>query len=385
MGNKVLIVDDDPDLCELMCDTLSDEYDIKICNQGTDVCPTCDEWKPSVVVLDVFLNSTSGLPLCKEVIEHDPNPPLFLVVSGKNTLEQRLEAYNYGGDDFLAKPFQIRELKAKVQALSAIHKRREELQSTNEYATKTAMHAMAEASQYGGVLRFFNDMYRADSVEKITKSFFHLMNEFGLKASIQFRMEETVTLDHSGGDCSPIEMQIYENLYIEGRIIPFSNRVLVNGLFVSFIVKNMPTDDEVTYGRLKDILATLVEGLNSKISDLQRLNLLRQTASEVAACSERLSKVTKDHEDFIMKAMNHVISEINCSFNVLELNENQEKFFTGLAENILNSVESSFVHIGNEQDVLNCLWRSLQVVLNQQALEAEDDDDDVAPGPIELL
>lgn len=388
MGSRVLVVDDDPDLCELMYDALSDTFDIRTCSNGEEVKHCCEEWQPSMVILDVFLNKTNALPICKEVIETVKNPPLFLVVSGQNTLEQRLEAYNNGGDDFLPKPFQLSELIAKVTTLCEFYSHRTELATTNEYATKTAMHAMAEASQYGGVLRFFNDMYKADNIEKITASFFRLMKDFGLKSSIQFRMHETTTFDHTGAECSPIEMQIYDNLYIEGRIIPFSNRLLVNGMFVSFIIKNMPVDDEVTYGRLKDILATLVEGLNSKINDLQRLNLLRQTAAEVAACSQRLSDVMKEHEGFIMSAMNHVISEINSSFNVLDLNEEQERFFTQLAENIINSVETSFVHIGNEQDVLNCLWRSLTIVLNQSTEDDDDDEDEdpgVHAGTVELL
>ena len=383
---RVLVVDDDPDLCELMQDALSDEYDIQTCSEGSEVRSRCEQWKPAIVILDVFLNKNNALHICQDVVENVEHPPMFLVISGQNTLEQRLDSYNYGGDDFLAKPFQISELKAKVATLCQFYKQRADLHTTNEYATKTAMNAMAEAAQYGGVLRFFNDMYKADNVEKIKTSFFRLMNEFGLKSSIQFRMHDTQTFDYTGAECSPIEMQIYDNLNIEGRIIPFSNRVLVNGLFVSFIVKNMPIDDDVTHGRLKDILATLVEGLNSKISDLQRLNLLRQTASEVAACSQRLSDVMNHHEGFIMTAMSHVISEINSSFNVLDLNEEQEKFFTNLAENIINSVESSFVHIGNEQDVLNCLWRSLVTVLDQQS---DDDDDDREPpqaaGSVELL
>lgn len=387
MGKRVLIVDDDPDLCELMTDALTDNFDIRVCTDGDDVKQCCEEWSPSVVILDVFLHKTNALPICNDVVENITNPPMFLIISGQNTLEQRLEAYNNNGDDFLPKPFQLTELRAKVNQLCEYHRQRTELRTTNEYATQTAMHAMAEAAQYGGVLRFFNDMYKADSIERITTSFFRLMNEFGLKSSIQFRMMHTQTFDHTGRECSPIEMQIYDNLNIEGRIIPFSNRVLVNGLFVSFIVKNMPTNDEVTYGRLKDILATLVEGLNAKISDLQRLNLLRQTASEVAACSHRLSAVTQEHEKLIMSAMNHVIGEINGSFNVLDLNEEQEQFFTRLAEGIINSVESSFVHIGNEQDVLNCLWRSLSLVLNQANSDDEDDEEDPSAmaGVVQLL
>lgn len=362
---SILVIDDDPDLCELVSDALSDHYSISICNNGEAALDFCSSIRPAIVVLDIHFRNANGFNICSAIHENISPAPMVLFISGENTVEQRLEAYNYGGDDFLAKPFQISELRAKIDSLKVFHDRQTELKNTSDYAAKTAMHAMTEASQYGGVLRFYNDMYRASSVEKIVELFFKLMGEFELKSSIQIRIDETCTLDFGGDECSPIEMQIYENLCDNGRLIAFSNRLMVNGMFVSFIVKNMPINNEVSNGRLKDILATLIEGLDSKIMDLQRLTLLRQTAREVASSSQRLSKVMKDHEGFIVGAMNHVISEINGSFDILNLNEEQEQFFTKLAETIINSVEDSFTSIGKEQDVLNCLWLSLSNVLGQ--------------------
>ncbi|PCK09965.1 MAG: hypothetical protein COA42_01520 [Alteromonadaceae bacterium] len=363
----LLVIDDDADMHELLSDVFADEYDVHSTLNGEEILEHCDRIKPNVILLDILLEKESGLTICSHLRQNAKHQPMILFISGKNGLKQRLEAYNHGGDDFLPKPFQISELRAKVEILNTLAVKRDELKVNNEFATRTALNAMTEASQYGGVLRFFNNMYKASSIEKIRDEFFTLMNDLGLKTSIQFRTETTVEYNSSGQECSPIEQHIYENLHLQGRLIPFSNRLMVNGKFISFIVKNMPVDDEFATGRLNDILATTIEGLDSKAQELLRLNLLRQTAKEVAASSQRLSGIMGDHEGFIVGAMNHVISEINSSFHTLEMNEEQEVFFTGLAENIINSIETSFVRIGNEQNVLNCLWLSLSSVLGTES------------------
>ena len=76
---------------------------------------------------------------------------------------------------------------------------------------------------------------------------------------------------------------------------------------------------------VRDILATLTEGLDAKLVDLQRLGLLKQTSNELASSSQRLANVVKDHEKNITSAMNHVVTEINSSFHILELTEKQEE------------------------------------------------------------
>lgn len=364
--NHILLVDDDKDLCELIAESLGGKFAIQTCHDGQAAKALTEELKPSIIILDINLPDESGVALCKSLHSKFGYSPLILLISGDGSLDQRLKAYESGSADFLAKPFSVQELLAKVDVLVALHSKNEQLEAKNSIATKTAMNAMVEASQYGEVLRFYNGMYRADSVEAVKSCFFTLMASFQLTCSVQFRVETTYTFDFDGGDCSPIESQIFESLCESDRLISFGSRMMVNGRFCSFIVKNMPIEDEVTNGRLRDILATLIEGLDAKLLDLQRLNLLRQTSRELAQSSQRLTQVMLKHENYFTNALNTVISEINASFHKLEMTEAQETFFTGLTENILHSMEESFIEVGNETDVLDCIRLSLSAVLNDR-------------------
>ena len=362
----VLVIGQDDATFDTTQKFIPSNYNVSHCSSIISVIELCRETQPVIVLLDIDKTKDESQHIIDKIKETCDLSPSVLCLSDNNSPETRLSVYKYGGDDYLEKPISEDELKAKLDRLQAFHKQQRSIHANNQMATQTAMSAMIEASQYGGVLRFFNDMYQCGDIEQIKDRFFKLMVDFGLKTSIQFRTNKTITYDSTNKEPRPIELQVYDNMKEDGRLISFSSRLMVNATYVSFIVKNMPVHDEVITGRFQDMLAVIVEGIDSKLTDLQRLSLLRQTAEEVAASSQRLSDVMNKHEDNIVNAMNHVIGEIGASFDVLELTEEQENFFRKLTENILQSVEESFVYIGNEQDVLNCLWLSLRTVLSQK-------------------
>ena len=361
---QVLIIDDD-NTCAISLGALAHEYEVHCSNNLDDAIKSCYKEQPKIVLLNIDKSGEETKEVIDLIRANCKTPPSILCLSESGDLNTRLSAYKYGGDDYLKRPLAADELAAKLNRLREYHQKQHSLESNNKIATEAVLSAMTEASQYGNVLQFFNKMYLARNVEEIKDSFFALMNDFGLKTSIQFRTTETKTFDSTYSEVKPIELQVYENLCSGGRLVPFNARLLVNGTFVSFIVKNMPVHDDAAVGRFKDILAVIIEGLDAKATDLQRIALLRQTAREVESSSKRLHAVMAHHEGAVVNAMNLVISEISGSFDVLELNERQEEFFTHLMENVINGIEQSLQEIGTEQDVLNCLWISLDNVIGR--------------------
>ncbi len=363
-STPVLIIDDD-NTCAISIGALAEEYDVHCCNNLDDAVKNCCEKQPTIVLLNIDKCGEETKEIIDLIRANCDQHPSVLCLSDSGDLNTRLSAYKFGGDDYLKRPLAADELSAKLNKLKEFHQQQRSLASNNKMATEAVMSAMTEASQYGNVLQFFNKMYLSKNVDQIKDSFFALMEDFGLKTSIQFRTSETTTYDSTGKDVRPIELQVYENLCGGDRLVPFNARLLVNGTYVSFIVKNMPVDDEIATGRFQDILAVLIEGLDAKAIDLQRIALLRQTAREVESSSKRLHTVMEHHEGVVVNAMNLVISEISGSFDVLELNERQEEFFTTLMENVINGIEESLIDIGNEQNVLNCLWVTLDNVIGR--------------------
>lgn len=359
----VLVVDDNKEQCDILVDALSPHFDVSVSHEGADALQSCQNRVPDVILMDIGLPQDDGFSVCKNLSSLLPDKPFVIFISGDDSIDQKMKAYESGGDDFIPKPFKIQELQAKVEKFTQFRENQKQQKAQHAQSNQVAMTAMIEAAQYGEVLRFYNALFRSQNIYDVVNAFFKLMASLNLKTSIQFRMFETISMDSRQEPCSPIEENIFEHFNSSERLVSFSNKLLVNDRHVSFIVKNMPVDDEVTFGRLRDILAVIVEGLESKTMDMMRVDLLLQTSDDIAQTCQRLENVTQKQERSLNEAMNTIIAEINSSFHHLEMTEVQESFFTSLAENALKISNENYSAITDEQERLHCSWTALQTML----------------------
>lgn len=118
MNQKVLIVDDDEKICELLTDILKENsLRVSVAHTTEDAWLKVTEINPDVILLDVEIPLKGGLEFCRQLKEsktYQQIPILFLTVRGRDM--DKVAAFNYGGDDFITKPFSQRELLARVQA-----------------------------------------------------------------------------------------------------------------------------------------------------------------------------------------------------------------------------------------------------------------------------
>ncbi|MBO5414625.1 MAG: response regulator transcription factor [Bacilli bacterium] len=122
MMQRILIVDDERDIAELISDTLIDEgYDTVIKTSGEDALSEIES-NPSfdLILLDIMMPGMSGTELCNKVRDKVKCPIIF--VSAKSSTVDKLLGFELGADDYIAKPFDIYELVARVKA----HLRRED-------------------------------------------------------------------------------------------------------------------------------------------------------------------------------------------------------------------------------------------------------------------
>jgi DNA-binding response OmpR family regulator len=115
----VLLAEDEPALLDLLRRALATEdYNLLVASNGLEALALAQKHRPDVMVLDIIMPGLDGLQVCRR-LRSDPNmahvPVLFLTVRGE--LEQRLEGWEQGCDDYLTKPFDLRELKAHLRAL----------------------------------------------------------------------------------------------------------------------------------------------------------------------------------------------------------------------------------------------------------------------------
>ena len=125
MPYKILIVDDEKMMTELLSDHLQDNgYDTFTANSSAEAVSFLQK-EPDLIILDINMPGMNGLELCKNIRNHVACPILF--VTARITEQDKINGLQYGGDDYITKPFSLKELTARVAA----HLRRDERGKNN--------------------------------------------------------------------------------------------------------------------------------------------------------------------------------------------------------------------------------------------------------------
>src|SRR5678816_3676133 len=115
MGN-ILIVDDDPNIRELVRVFLRDEgFDVYEASDGVEALAKLETLKADLVIVDVMMPNMDGWELCRELRTSYDIPVLMLTAKGETT--QKIKGFQLGADDYLVKPFEPIELVMRVKAL----------------------------------------------------------------------------------------------------------------------------------------------------------------------------------------------------------------------------------------------------------------------------
>ena len=117
MSERLLVVEDEAHLAEVIADNLELEgFDVEVVGDGLLALERVRAAPPDLVLLDVMLPGMDGFSVCEQLrSEHNDVPILFLTARSSN--DDRVRGLQLGGDDFLDKPFDLRELILRVRAI----------------------------------------------------------------------------------------------------------------------------------------------------------------------------------------------------------------------------------------------------------------------------
>ena len=113
---KILIVDDDKNICELLRLYLDKEgYETQICYDGEAAVAQFEEWEPDLVLLDVMMPKLDGWETCRKIRASSAVPIIMLTAKGE-TFDKVL-GLELGADDYIVKPFDTKEVVARIKAV----------------------------------------------------------------------------------------------------------------------------------------------------------------------------------------------------------------------------------------------------------------------------
>ena len=116
MNNKVLIVDDDTNICELLRLYLEKEgFDVIVANDGEAAVASAGENKPDIILLDIMLPKLDGWQVCRQVRKTSDVP--IIMITAKGETFDKVLGLELGADDYVVKPFEAKEVVARVKAV----------------------------------------------------------------------------------------------------------------------------------------------------------------------------------------------------------------------------------------------------------------------------
>jgi len=348
---KILVVDDEPTNIRVIGDILSTIYQVKAANSGANALKILDSDSDiSLILLDIMMPEMDGYEVCRLIKEKNEtrNIPV-IIVSALTSIEEQMQGFEAGAEDYLPKPVNPDILLAKISHAIDNVRRMEDLNLAND----TAMTAIQSLNEMGSISQYFCSLLNTKSIDKIVKILMNFIESYGLSAVLRIALDAENIVHASTHDIDrPIESSLLDNLINKGNIYSFKTATVFNQSIISLLVTNMPVDNDELYGRLKDNFHMIIDGTNSAIesvinekkllSDIRKEKDQSQKLSELVGTFDSvLAKIKQQQLDYMegnRVIVSDLIKEMEEAFIYLGMSEAQE-------EDLLARVNKAFEEI----------------------------------------
>ncbi len=283
----IAVIDDERTNRAILERLLGREHEVVLYETGSDALAVLSEQIPEIVLLDVMMPGPDGYEVCRQIKAQSWGADLPIIfISARDDPASVLAGYEAGGHDYVTKPFNHDEIKEKVRINLRQAAERREFQAGFREASQLVMNSFRENSMLGVVMRLLQRSFHIHDVAELGQAVLETLAELELNATLAMTLQPDTHYHCHGGPATPIERQLLRIMAERGRIVDFHRtRTIFNGTRSALLVKNMPVEDEVRYGQLKDLLAILIDGVDARLSNLdehRRLLLARENSSTLA-------------------------------------------------------------------------------------------------------
>ncbi|MCG7543239.1 response regulator [Pseudoalteromonas sp. MM17-2] len=370
---RVLAVDDEEYNLEIIEEILDDQgFELKMVDSGPACLAVVGEFKPDIILLDVSMPDMNGYDVCRQLKANPETEDIVVMfVSARGTVEERMEGYAVGAEDYIVKPFSHDELKSKLMKLKGYLDEQEDLQKQVDDATSTAFNAMANSSEMGEIVNFVERIGQIWEPQELGKELLSCLNRFGLQSNAELRLDDGVQHFSLSGGCSPIVVELFDMLKTRGRLHEFSQRLLVNYEKVSLLILNMPEKEPEKHGRIRDHVCFLVSVTEQQLTAIMTKQALQTRQAQLG---EAVSRIEAQFRELI-SAVNQTRSDNEKVFRALQeeleeriptmgLDDDQEAFIYQKVDDTIQRSVAREESVENLQAAFSRIEQDLAKLLN---------------------
>lgn len=384
---RIFCVDDHSANLKLLKASLRD-FDCVLLESGDACLKQLEQDIPDLVLLDVMMPGIDGFETCRQIrsrLNDEFLPVIF--VSARDSIEDRLQGYAAGGDDYICKPFQQSELAAKVAAQI---KRKVEFDRTREQAevSETLLSNLQETSH---VVNFLRNVLLLRSSSKIAELTIETLHKLQLESVVQINFDGQSHISSRNPD-SPLEQSVFDYIQRRGRLVRFGQKLAVNFPRITVIVQNMPSNDDELCGRIQDHLALIADGANSRLTvlmqdaeNLQKYNMLIEFMTELKSILNSLDESYNRHKKFSEDILSSVSENMEIAFMHMGLTESQEQELRQIIEEAEERIRQENDNFSGVHRQFSSMHRQIDTVLNHTLESLQDDDAEESTSDIVVL
>ena len=325
---NLLVVDDEVMNQNIILDLLEDEFEVEFVCNGRECIDSVEHSRPDLILLDVNMPVLNGLDTCRHLRkkrQYEDLPIIF--ISALASAQERLAGYQAGGDDYLTKPFEEEELKAKISLLLKIEDDKSKSKEEIRNAMGTAMTALTSSGELSAIFHFLKSLLTENNLNAILALVKEVLRNFNLEACIMLAHTMPSVYFSTDNKIRPIEQDVLREMHLGGKIIEFSNRAIFNSEHAAILIREMPEDEDAK-SRYKDHLCIIIDALEEKlkqrVTDFKQQRhdqLLENTIKVVALRLKEFKELSLHHRAQNTKILGGLSKDIQNSFIKLELDE----------------------------------------------------------------
>ncbi len=291
--------------------------------------------KPNLIVLHTPVLEDAVVRACTKLSSNSRTATIPVVfLAERASLNDKLNCYEAGAYDFITTPIGEHELREKLRIIQQHIHRHVELSEQARTASETALSAMTGNSELGQAIRFVEKSYSCANYSELAHNLLSVTTALDLQGCLLVDAKDGMQFFGCRGEVSPLEQQLLERVHTDGtRFRDFGKRTLVAYPLVTLLIKDMPLTDPDRYGRMKDLLPSMLGAASARVAALNTEMALQRQTHDVAAifCNVRetlkeLGVANAKNQNAIMDTMREMLNELDFRLPSMGLEDDQEAY-----------------------------------------------------------
>ena len=263
----VFLVSDDENFIAQHKALLSRETDLNVHRSAADCRNALSSRRPDLILLDAGLPDDDAFKLNRELRDDFDLADLYQVLIGT---ADDLARDGVEADDLLVKPVHEPVLRHKLALLGRIFSEKAAVRDQMAYAQNVAFTSMSAMGELGVVMQFLSKSFGCHNIQSVAALAIESLRQYELLGAVYIVWEGDGIAQTTEGTALPeSQRSLIEQRRTLGRILEIDRNLVVNFDHVTVLVSNLPEDDAQRLGRIRDNIATLAEGIESRIAGKQ--------------------------------------------------------------------------------------------------------------------